>query len=363
MKVLFILPYPLDTVPGQRLKFEQYFDHFRKNNIMIKIYSFISPEFHKILYKKGHYLKKAFYTLKGYVLRLKHIFDARKSDVVYLFLWSAPFGPPIFELLLKKMRKPIIYDIDDLVYLPQCSDANRFVRFFKSKNRIPVTIKMANHVIVCTDYLRKYALQYNNYVTDISSTINTQKYFVNNRYSNDKRVVIGWSGSHSTVRYLHILDNVLKKLQERYGVGIKVIGDKDFRIPAVEIEAQDWKLETEVQDLQTIDIGVYPLPNEEWVLGKSGLKAKQYMGLGIPAVCTRIGAVLEFIQDNVNGLLANTEEEWIQKLSLLIENPELRQRIGLAGRKTVEERYSVKVNAPTYLQILRKVYYESKGAN
>ncbi len=363
MKVLFILPYPTDTVPGQRLKFEQYFSYLRENKIEIKICSFISPKFYKILYKKGNYLKKTFHAFKGYVFRLQHILDARKFDVVYLFLWSAPFGPPIFEFLLKKMKKPIVYDIDDLVYLPHYSDANRLFRFFKSKNRIPLSIKMANHVIVCTDYLRKYALQYHKNVTEISSTINTDTYFVNNFYSNDKKITIGWTGSHSTAPYLHLLDNVLRTVQEKYRVGIKVIGDKSFHIPGIDIDAQDWNLATEVQDLQEIDIGLYPLPDEEWILGKSGLKPKQYMALGIPAVCTKIGAVLEFIQDNQNGFLAETEEEWIDKISLLLENPDLRKRIGQTGRKTIEKRYSVQVNAPTYLKIIEKVYEERKMEN
>ena len=362
MRVLFILPYPTDTVPGQRLKFEQYFSFLREKRNEIKIYTFISPQFYKILYKKGHFLKKAYFAFKGYVSRFKQILEARKFDVVYLFLWSAPFGPPLFEFLLKKLRKPIIYDIDDLVYLPHYSDANRLFRFFKSKNRIPLSIKMADHVIVCTDHLKQYALQFNPNVTDISSTINTETYFVNNRYSNNKGITIGWTGSHSTAPYLHLLDNVLRTIQEKYSVRIKVIGDKNFCIPGVDIQTQDWVLETEVSDLQEIDIGLYPLPDEEWVLGKSGLKPKQYMALGIPAVCTRIGAVLDFIKDDSNGFLAETEEEWTEKISRLIENPDLRKRIGLAGRKTIEERYSVHKNAPTYLNIINKVYEDRKMA-
>jgi len=356
MKVLFLLPYPVNTVPGQRLKFEQYFNYFRDNNVEIKVCSFISPRFYKVLYKKGYYLTKIFYTLKGYILRLRDVFSARKFDMVYLFLWLTPFGLSLFEFLLKKMNKPIVYDIDDLVYLPHSSDANKFTSLLKNKNRITVNMKMADHIIVCTEYLRRYTLQYNKKVTNISSTIDTRKYFVNNPYSNSRRVVVGWSGSHSTARYLHTLADVLRKLQRKYGIGIKIIGDKDFQIPEVEIEAQNWKPETEVQDLQKMDIGVYPLPDEEWVLGKSGLKALQYMGIGIPVVCTEIGEVLRFIQDNVNGLLAKTQEEWFEKLSLLIENPGLRRKIGAAGRKTVEEKFSLDVNAPRYLQILEEVY-------
>ena len=104
--------------------------------------------------------------------------------------------------------------------------------------------------------------------------------------------------------------------------------------------------------MKEIDIGLYPLPNTEWVLGKGGLKALQYMGLGIPVVCSDVGACKEFIRNNVNGFLVDSPEEWIDKISLLIESADLRKRIGLAGRKTVEDGFSVKANAPKFLKII-----------
>lgn len=363
MKLLFLLPYPLNTVPGQRLKFEQYFDYFRENGLEIEVRTFISAEFYRILYKKGHYLKKISYTLKAYILRLGHILEAARFDAVYLFLWVVPFGPPIFEFLLKKRGRPIVYDIDDLVYLPHSSKANKFVRLLKNKERILFCLRMADAVIVCTEYLKRYALGYNKNVTNISSTIDTRKYIFDGRGSDKKKVTLGWSGSHSTSRCLHLLDDVLRTLQGKYAISIKVIGDKDFTIPEVSLEARDWNLQAEIEELSRIDIGVYPLPDEEWMLGKSGLKALQYMGLGIPAVCSDIGEALNFIEDGVNGFLAKDQKEWIEKISLLIENPDLRKRIGLAGRKTVEERFSVNVNAPRYLKIIKDLRKGAEGEN
>ena len=118
---------------------------------------------------------------------------------------------------------------------------------------------------------------------------------------------------------------------------------------------------TELDDLSEIDIGIMPLPDEDWARGKCGLKALQYMALEIPTVCSPVGVNTEIIEDGVNGFLAKNEKEWIEKLSLLIENQELRGKTGCAGRKTVEERYSVKANASKYLDILQKVYQSSKN--
>lgn len=360
MKILFIVPYPKDSAPSQRLKFEQYLDIFKSSGIEFKFRPFMSPRLYKIAYVKGKYLEKAFLVIIGYISRIKDICSAMRCDVVYLHLEACPFGLPVFEYLFCMFKKPIIYDIDDIVYFPHSSRANKFIQFLKCPMKIPAIIKLSSHIIVVTDYLKEFSERFNKNVTLIPPTINTDKYFVKNK-SNSKKVCVGWTGSRTTSEYLLLLEKVLKEVAQRYDIRIKVIGDRSFRINGLNIEAKDWSSDTEAEDIQDIDIGLYPLPNSEWVMGKGGLKALQYMGIGIPVVCTRIGAVLDFIQDGLNGFLADTEKEWIGKLSLLIESHELRSRVGMAGRKTVEERYSVKVNAQKYLEILHKVYNERYG--
>jgi glycosyltransferase involved in cell wall biosynthesis len=138
-----------------------------------------------------------------------------------------------------------------------------------------------------------------------------------------------------------------------------VIGDAAFTMEGVDVEARPWNLEREVADISEMDIGVYPLPEEEWILGKSGLKALQYMGAAVPVVASRIGVACGFIRDGENGFLASTTEEWVDRLAGLITSPALRRRVGLAGRTTVEERYSVRVNASKYLEVL----HSSQGSH
>jgi glycosyltransferase involved in cell wall biosynthesis len=199
-------------------------------------------------------------------------------------------------------------------------------------------------------------LGFNNKVTNISSTIDTDKYKVKEQGPAKQNITIGWSGSTTTSFYLHLLDNALKALQDKFHVDIKVIGDPHFSIPGVKVKSCPWVASTEVDDLREIDIGLYPLSKDTWVLGKSGLKALQYMGLGIPVVAQAIGTNLEIIRDGVNGFLADSPDEWLEKISLLIREDRLRSSMGSAARRTVEERYSVKVNAPIYLDIIRSVY-------
>ncbi|KKT72855.1 MAG: Glycosyltransferase [Microgenomates group bacterium GW2011_GWA2_44_7] len=127
------------------------------------------------------------------------------------------------------------------------------------------------------------------------------------------------------------------------------------------IISKPWSMEEEIEDLKTFDIGIMPMPDNEWTRGKCGFKAILYMNMGIPCVCSPVGVNREIITDGVNGFLAGTDEEWIEKLSLLIENAELRKKLGMAGRKTVEEKYSVNINAPRCLEIFKRVYKERYG--
>jgi L-malate glycosyltransferase len=152
-----------------------------------------------------------------------------------------------------------------------------------------------------------------------------------------------------------LLVPVLQKLRHEYDFEIRVIGDANFKFNELHANAIAWNEATEVADLQHIDIGLYPLPNEEWVYGKSGLKALQYMALGIPTVATAIGANYRVIEHEKSGYLASTETEWYIALKLLIENPTLRQNIGAAARTRVENQYSILANKATYIKIIDEV--------
>jgi glycosyltransferase involved in cell wall biosynthesis len=146
-------------------------------------------------------------------------------------------------------------------------------------------------------------------------------------------------------------------LRENYDFKLLVIGTSNFAIEGLNVETLPWNEASEVQDLRRIDVGLYPLPNEEWVLGKSGLKALQYMALGIPTVATAIGANFRIIDNGVSGYLVNSDDEWLTILSSLLSNFELRKQIGKKGRERVVESYSISANKSVYLEIFHKVFY------
>lgn len=351
--ILVICPYPENRAPSQRLKYEQYFSSWRNEGFKIEVSSFVSIALWSKLYIKGHWYIKIFQTLKGYYNRIKDLKRLPKYDIIYISLWVTPFGWPLFEYLFYKRNKNIIYDIDDLVYLGHSSKANRFFKIIKGQKKMPYLMAKAKHVIVCTPMLEAYARKFNSLVSDISSTINTDIYVPVNTYTQSNPIVLGWSGSHSTAPYLKLLAPVLLRLAKVRNFKLIVMGDANFNIDGLQqIQALDWSEEIELKTLQSFDIGLYPLPDEPWVHGKSGLKALQYMALGIPAIATAIGANYRIIEHGISGILVHNEDEWFYQLCKLIDNAAYRKQIGLAGRTCVEAYYSVNANKAHYLKIL-----------
>ena len=356
--ILIICPYPENEVPGQRLKYEQYFEYFRSKGYRITVTPFFGESYYKILYTPRNYHKKILGTLWGYLKRTLQILRLPFYDGIYVFLYVTPFGGPFFERLYRLFSRKMIYDIDDLVFLGRASKFNPMVAQFRKPEKYFFLMKEADHVITCTPYLDSIVRKYNSRTTDISSTINTDKYIPIENYSNDHKLTLGWSGSHSTVPYLRILEPVLRKLKKEYDFKLLVIDTSRsiFKIEGIDVEKIQWNESTEVDDLRRIDIGLYPLPDEEWVLGKSGLKALQYMALGIPTLATAIGTNFRIIENDVSGFLVNSEDEWLMQLGNLMSDPDLRSRIGKNGRNHVQKYYSVRANEPVYLSIFEDVF-------
>ncbi|MET0393134.1 MAG: glycosyltransferase family 4 protein, partial [Chitinophagaceae bacterium] len=322
----------------------------------VTVSPFMTERMQQIVYKKGFFAEKIFWTFRGYCRRFADLFRIRRYDLVYSFLWVTPFGPPVFEWMVAGLARKMIFDIDDLVYMKNERADKWYTRLFKGRDKPIYLMKKADHVITCTPYLDEFVRKYNTNTTDISSTINTDTYIPVNRYENKGPVTLGWSGSHSTVRYLGLLHPVLLELKKELEFKLIVMGDASFRLEGIDMEALAWTEEKEIPTLQRMDIGLYPLPlDEEWVYGKSGLKALQYMALGLPVVATAIGANFRVMEDGRSGFLVTTPEEWLARLRQLIHKPELRKRLGQAARGRVEKYYSIRANEPVYLGIIDQV--------
>lgn len=361
MKVLFIVPYPTEG-PSNRYRVEQYLSYLEKNGIGCSLRPFISRDFFRILYKKGMRLKKIIYFLSASLKRFYDLIDSANYDLVFIHIETFPFGPAIFEEIFSKLNKPIIYDFEDAIYLSDFKKTNRFTGFLRYPHKFYRIIKLSSHVIVCNKYMKELVYPYNPKVTIIPTSIDTEKFKLKKVCLNTKIPVIGWIGSHTTFIYLKQIFPVFEKLSKRHKFILKIVGAgaNNMHIPGVQIINEEWSLEKEVDNFHSLDIGVYPLADNEESRAKTPFKTIQYMAVGLPTVALGIGGNREIIQDGVNGFLVSNENQWVEKLSLMIGDASLRQKIGIAGRKTVEERYSLGVNSPRFFQVINEVFEEHR---
>ncbi len=303
-------------------------------------------------------MQKTWAVIKGIARRKWQMLHLQKYDYVFIHREAAPLGPPFFEWWIAKVAgKKIIYDFDDAIWLPNTSDENRMVAKLKWHTKTASICKWVWKVSCGNEFLAGYAKKYNSNVVIIPTTIDLNYHTakqdeVGNKTRNEI-VKIGWTGSHSTIKYLDSLRNVIVQLVKTYQLEFIVISIHSPQWNIESLKFIEWNKETEIADLQTIDIGVMPLEVDDWAKGKCGFKALQFMALGKPVVASPVGANTQIIHDGVNGFLASSEKEWVKKLSLLIKNPELRRKLGKEGRKTVIEQYSVEANNDKYLQLFQ----------
>lgn len=357
-KILILCPSPKGTAATQRLKYEQYLEQLEGQGYAFTISSFQSRRFWEIIYKPGRVLEKIFWTGIGYLRRVFDLLRAPFYDAVFVNLWVTPLGLPIFERLLFLFNRKVIYDIDDMIFITQ-QDHIRSNIFQKMKGRKKpvVLIRHSKYVIVCTPKLEEIAMGINKSkrAIDISSTFDTERFVPVTSYRQNEITTIGWTGTHSTIPFLETLQPVLAELSRRRKIKLLVIANKEYHMKDVPTEYIPWKEETEVTDLHRFEIGLYPIPANEWSLGKSSLKALTYMAIGIPVVATAYGTNFRIMRDGMQGFLAKDDNDWLEKLTRLVDDVQLRERMGRAGRKTVEDLFSVRANFPKYLQVFKTV--------
>lgn len=359
--MLVLCPYPIGVAAGQRLKFEQYYDDWRAAGWEVDIAPFMDLPLWNVLHERGHLTKKMVGVAKGYLRRVRDLLIVPRYDLVYCHMYVTPLGTSAAERLLRSLARKLVYDLEDSVIAhigPTGRDhPNPLMRFLRARGKYRYQVRKADHVITSSPVLndRCKALNERGQCTYISSSLDADRFRPAHRYSNDGRVTIGWTGTFGSRPFLDLLRRVLQVLAKRRPFRLRIIGNFDYTLDGVDLEVVRWSAEREIEDLQAFDIGLYPLSIDDWVTGKSGLKAIQYMMMALPCVATNVGTTTLIIRDGENGLLVRTEDEWLQALTQLIDDPQLRRRLGEAARRDAVAKYSTKAIAARYRQVLDKV--------
>ena len=353
MKILVLAPYPLRSSPSQRFRFEQYFDALNNAGHTYTFQSFLTPGGWRDIYSKGKQIRKAWAIIQGFLRRLVILPKALSSDIVFVHRELTPIGPPLFEWMIAKLlRKKIVYDFDDAIWLTDRKNETWFGRVLRWRSKVATICRWSHIVSGGNKFLCDYARRSNPNVRYNPTTIDLSYHAPAPKVSNE--IVIGWTGSHTTLRYLDSFVPVIQQLEKKYrNLVFMVIANTSPQMNVSSLRFVRWNEDTEILDLSKIDIGIMPLPDDEWSKGKCGFKLLQYMALEKPAVASPVGVNTTIITNGVNGLICNSASEWIESLERLIEDPVLRNTLGKAGRKKVESDYSVSSNTSNFLSLFQ----------
>jgi len=342
----------MNVAPSQRFRVEIFLPDLEKTDISFKVQTFLDQQAWDILYKPGNRVLKAWSTVKGFFRRIVHLFQSVNANYIFIHREAAPLGPPIFEWLLAKVfRKKIIHEYDDAIWIPGGEKVSKVKELGKSTWKIKYIIKWSYKIAAGNNFLCEYARQYNSSVFLIPTVVDTERgHFKQRDQYEGNKIVVGWTGSHTTLHNLEVIEGVIPELKKQLDFDFLVISNKrpqwDF-----DFIYKQWDFETEQEDLLKMHIGIMPLKQGAWFEGKCGFKLIQYHACGIPSVAspTQVNSLITL--HDQTGFIANNKDEWKVYLKKLIADPTLRSSMGEAGRKHIEKNYSLNSLFPAFISL------------
>lgn len=360
--ILFIVQYPKSISPGQRFRIELYEDSLTRHGFSFDTSWFLDAKARSIIYKEGHIVQKVLGVLRGFMVRVTQLFSMHKYDFVFIYREAAPLGPPIFEWIYTRiLRKKVIYDFDDSIWIPGISAGNELVTSVKCFWKIKSICSWSYKVSVGNSFLFDYAAQYNKHVVLNPTCVDTEGSHKVLKNQHTSRIVVGWTGSFTTLPFLYGILSALTRLQQRYDFDFMVIADRNPELPLKNYQFVKWRKESEIEDLLKINIGIMPLEASSHTNsnikghaeGKCGFKIIQYGSLGIPTVASPYGVNAKIIDHNRDGFLCNTEDEWVNAIEQLLTDADKRERMGKLSRKKIMDKYSLQSNELNFLSLFQ----------
>jgi glycosyltransferase involved in cell wall biosynthesis len=356
MKVLAFASHPVQAA-ATRYRLYQFVDALAERGITLSIRPLFDAKLYASLYRREALLRTTAGLMGASLLRFKDVLAARDADVVLIQREAMIFGPPVIEWLSTGLKgRPMVLDLDDATYIPHTSELyGRLGSRLKWFSKTDDLIRWASIVTCGNGTIAEYVTSKGGNARVIPTVVDTEAFHPSGHNGRAGELTIGWIGTHSTFPYLESIFPVLRKLRRYHRFRLKIVGAgrKNIQIPGVEIDNVEWQLKRELEDFQSLDIGLYPLdPADQRAAGKSGFKAILYMSVGIPYVAAPVGAVREIGEEGVTHFCATTHAEWFEALATLISNYEKRRDMGAAGRLHAVKHYRLSSQADRLAEVL-----------
>lgn len=361
IKVLFLTLYP-EIIPSSRHRVYQHLPYLRQQGIEPKVMAACpEPFFSRLYFSRSKWKHLLLYSLELLNV-VRRAIEAVNHDLVFIQKGILLTNFRGAEKLFQPVGERLIFDLDDAIYGSNLIESSfPLLRITQDSEQ---TMKLTSHcraVIAGNHYLQGLALRHNKNVYVVPTPVDSDRFrpLKSGAKCLEKGLVIGWLGQATGLFYFSLVREALRQISCHYDVKIQLVTTWEkvsFDMPGVRIEKGDWAFEREVEQLNQFDIAISPLADDEWAKGKCSTKLLQYMAAGLPTVSSRAGMNREVVEEGVDGFLAETTEEWFEKLSLLIEERSLRESMGERARQKILESYSLRVVSQRLGGILKEVY-------
>ncbi len=352
MKLIIFAPHPPGNASSHHRVY-QYIPHLEKAGIECTVRPFYSKELFKMLYQSGKVFKKGLLFLWCLLRRAYHALTAYRYDAVFIHREINPLRGKCLEWLLIRINPRVIFDFDDAIYLP-VQHVKRFGLILKDPKKAYLWMKKARVVIAGNRHLAEVARKYNSDVEILPTPVDLERYKLEEKGAQDS-LTIGWIGTQDNLRYLERIIPALRELAKRHRFRFLIFSGASIDVPEVNIEHVKWSNHIEPKVLRCFDIGVYPLPDDQWTRGKCAFKGLLYLANGIPGVYSRLPAIEEIIKQGLNGFIASETKEWIEYLEILIQDEQLRTTMGNIARQTFPNAFELRYCAETLIKNLNKI--------
>jgi glycosyltransferase involved in cell wall biosynthesis len=352
MKIALLTKYGALSA-STRQRFQQYGPYLSAAGFDLDPHPLFDDQYLKQLYERGS--RNPGHIALRYLQRLHWLVTARDADVIWLHCELFPFLPGVIELLSRLPGKPIVFDYDDAVFHNYDLHPNPIVRAVLAQ-KLQASIGGAQISFCGNEYLAEYARPLCNRVEVIPTVVDIENYRPASSLEPKGMLRIGWIGTPSTWnKYMEPKLDVCAAAAKKVDGRLTVMGAGPLAALHPSVDFLPWSETTEIACIQSMNIGVMPLDESPWARGKCGYKLIQYMACGLPVVASPVGVNSRLVEHGVNGFLAETDAQWAAALDALLGDASLRRRMGAAGRKKVEQEYSLQVFGPRVADLLIEV--------
>lgn len=358
VEVLALGVYPAQAA-ATRFRLLQLVEPLRRKGINLRFSSMLDANAFETLYDRGKWRSTTLGLIRGAVRQLAQILRSRRTDIVLVQRQALIAGPPLAEwIAIRRHRCPLVLDLDDPTYLQMTSPTyGTRISLIRPAGKTDALIRRSSLVLCGSPAVAEHAKSLGAETVILPTVVDTEVFAPRSTLDELGAPVIGWVGSHSTYEHVEPLFPVLEALARRHSFSVRVVGSgrTTVPLPAGMVEVVPWTMGSDVANFQALDIGLYPLGNDRWSQGKSGLKAIQYMAVGVPFVCSPVGILAEIGQPGRTHLEATNLQEWEATLEQLLTNPRLRSQMGRAGRSYCLAHYTTAITAERLAGSLKEV--------